>query len=417
LSATADTFVSACPLIAARTHRLITFVSASADNLGFMSSRARSTLIAAVGAVSALSLSACSVTAPEPLEESKLGCFVSAPAGFDDHSSGALTLEEAELARGAGVFSGTSSQRVSGVPATSAALKRMKGQDCALTTVIGPGGAGALESFASEHPDDLFLGVSSGTSDLPKNVLSMNFDLVPPAFIAGYIAATATETGKVGVVVSRGFPQAEKILDAFDAGVDLYNKERDEGADKAKSYGSASTVNRTVDDTREAGGDYFDESFDDDVDVLVPFGSAAAMGAVTSADEERVDLNAKAEKDEDGDDEKPDLPKIIWYGTPGGGFSKTIVATVEPNIRRGLRTMFPDWPQSKNPDDVAPNSKEEPEEIGGFSVAERRYFGTIDNGGVRIVAEDGFLSRVSDAGRGITDLRERIKSGEIDPEG
>ena len=41
---------------------------------------------------------------------------------------------------------------------------------------------------------------------------------------------------------------------------------------------------------------------------------------------------------------------------------------------------------------------------------------TLDNGGVRIIAEDGFLSRVSDAGRGITDLRERIKSGDIDLE-
>ena len=78
--------------------------------------------------------------------------------------------------------------------------------------------------------------------------------------------------------------------------------------------------------------------------------------------------------------------------------------------------MFPDWPQSRNPDEVAPAPKTDPEEIGGFEVSERRYKGTIDNGGVRIVAEDGFLSRVSDAGRGITDLRERIKSGEIDPE-
>lgn len=378
--------------------------------------RARSTRIAAPAAAVVLMLSACSVTAPEPVEESTLGCLVSAPAGFDDHSAGALTLEETELARGAGVFSGTSSQRVSGASATSAALQRMHGQDCALTTVIGPGGADELSSFASSHPEDLFLGVSSGSRDLPKNVLSIDFDLVPPAFIAGYIAATATETGEVGAVVSRGFPQAEKILTAFDAGIDLYNEERDEGTDEVKSYGSASVVNRTIDDTREAGEGYFGQSFDEDVDVLVPFGSAAAMGAVTSAEEERTDLLADAEAAEDGADEGPSLPKIIWYGT-AGGFTKTIVATVEPNVRRGLRTMFPDWPQSKNPDEVAPAAEEEPEEIGGFRVGDRRYLGTIDNGGVRIVAEDGFLSRVSDAGRGITDLRERIKSGEIDPEG
>jgi basic membrane protein A len=394
---------------------VITAVVDRADNLAPMRMRARGILLGAVGAVGALMLSACSVTAPEPLEESRLGCLISAPAGFDDHSSGALTLEETELARAAGVFSGTSSQRVSGGGATSAALQRMHGQDCALTTVIGPGGADELAEFASAHPDDLFLGVSSGGQDLPKNVLSIDFDLVPPAFIAGYTAATASETGEVGVVVSHHFPQAEKILTAFDAGVDLYNEERDEGADEVKSYRSASAMNRTVDDTRAAGEEYFTQAFDSDVDVLVPFGSAAAMGAVTSAEEERKDLLASAEEAEDSDDEGPSLPKLVWYGT-AGGFNKTIVATVEPNVRRGLRTMFPDWPQSKNPDEVAPASKTQPEEIGGFRVGDRRYHGTIDNGGVRIVAEDGFLSRVSDAGRGITDLRERIKSGEIDPE-
>ncbi|WP_166823235.1 BMP family ABC transporter substrate-binding protein [Brevibacterium limosum] len=385
-----------------------------------MSRRARSTSTAAFAAVSALVLTGCSVTAPEAFEEERLGCLVSAPAGFDDHSAGALTLEETELARGAGVFSGTSSQRVSGGSTTSAALDRMHRHDCALTTVIGPGGADELVDFAAAHPDDLFLGVSSGTDDLPKNVLSMDFDLVPPAFIAGYTAATASETGKVGVVVSHGFPQSARIADAFDAGVDLYNKEKDEDQPTAESYrpsgGSASATGspRAIDDTRGAGEEYFERSFDDDVDVLVPFGSAAAMGVVTSADEKRIDLTTATE-DPEGGEERPSLPKIVWYGT-AGGFSKTIVATVEPNVRRGVRTMFPDWPQSKNPDEVAPAPKTGPEEIGGFRVADRHYRGTLDNGGVRIVAEDGFLSRVSDAGRGITDLRERIKSGEIDPE-
>ncbi|MDN5635068.1 MAG: BMP family ABC transporter substrate-binding protein, partial [Brevibacterium sp.] len=108
-------------------------------------------------------------------------------------------------------------------------------------------------------------------------------------------------------------------------------------------------------------------------------------------------------------------PKIIWYGA-SGAFSDTIIATIEPNIRRGLRSMFAEWPQSKNPDEVPEASKEDPVDMGGFLVTDRHYKGTIDNGGVGIAAEDGFLSRVSDAGRSITDLRERIKSGDIDPE-
>src|SRR5699024_11176500 len=122
------------------------------------------------GEACALTLGACSATAFEPLEESRLGYLVSSPAGFDDHSARALTLEATELARAAAVVSGTSCPRVSGASATSEALERMRGQDCALTTVFGPGGADELAEFASGHPDDLFLGVSSGSHDLPENV-------------------------------------------------------------------------------------------------------------------------------------------------------------------------------------------------------------------------------------------------------
>lgn len=367
---------------------------------------------AGFSALSLVALSACSVTAPEPVEDATLGCMISAPAGFDDHSAGALTLAETELARSAGLFSATSSQRVSNSSATSAALTRMSDQDCALTTVLGPGGADELADHAKSNPDEIYLGVASGHTDFPDNVLTIDFDLVPPAFIAGYIAATASETGEVGALVSQGFPQAEKILAAFDAGVDLYNDEADEDVDEVKSFRESAVDGRTVADTSEDGQAFFASAHDSDVDVVVPFGSAAAMGVVTAATDELASLRTHESKDE-GDEEKV-LPKIIWYGA-SGAFSNTIIATIEPNIRRGLRSMFAEWPQSKNPDEVAKASKDDPVDRGGFLVTDRHYKGTIDNGGVGIAAEDGFLSRVSDAGRSITDLRERIKSGEVDP--
>ncbi|HCG54661.1 MAG TPA: BMP family ABC transporter substrate-binding protein [Brevibacterium sp.] len=367
---------------------------------------------AGFSALSLVALSACSVTAPEPVEDATLGCMISAPAGFDDHSAGALTLAETELARSAGLFSATSSQRVSNSSATSAALTRMSDQDCALTTVLGPGGADELADHAKSNPDEIYLGVASGHTDFPDNVLTIDFDLVPPAFIAGYIAATASETGEVGALVSQGFPQAEKILAAFDAGVDLYNDEADEDVDEVKSFRESAVDGRTVADTSEDGQAFFASAHDSDVDVVVPFGSAAAMGVVTAATDELASLRTHESKDE-GDEEKV-LPKIIWYGA-SGAFRNTIIATIEPNIRRGLRSMFAEWPQSKNPDEVAKASKDDPVDRGGFLVTDRHYKGTIDNGGVGIAAEDGFLSRVSDAGRSITDLRERIKSGEVDP--
>ncbi len=366
---------------------------------------------AGLGVLSLLGVSACAVSTPEAVEDPTTGCMISAPAGFDDYSAGALTLAETELARSAGLFSATSSQRVSNSSATSAALDRTVGERCSLTTVIGPGGASELAGVARENPDSLYLGMASGREDFPDNVLTIDFDLVPPAFIAGYIAATASESGEVSALVSRGFPQAEKILTAFDAGVDLYNQESGDDVEDVTSFRKSRIAGRTVDDTEAAGRDFFDAAQRSDADVVVPFGSAAAMGVLGAAAEVRASA-ATATPDPEG--EPPVLPKLIWYGA-SGDFSEAVIATIEPNIRRGLRTMFPDWPQSKNPDEVVEPGPDDPVEMNGILVAEETYEGTIDNGGVNISAEDGFLSRVSDAGRSIADLRGRIKSGEIDP--
>ncbi|RAG62534.1 BMP family ABC transporter substrate-binding protein, partial [Burkholderia multivorans] len=158
---------------------------------------------------------------------------------------------------------------------------------------------------------------------------------------------------------------------------------------------------------------FFESARRADADVVVPFGSAAAMGVLAAVTGERS-AAATSTPGPEGEGEEPVLPKIIWYGA-SGDFSDAIIATIEPNIRRGLRTMFPEWPQSKNPDEVVEPGPEDPAEINGILVTEHEYKGTIDNGGVGISAEDGFLSRVSDAGRSIADLRERIKSGDIDP--
>ncbi|QQT70753.1 BMP family ABC transporter substrate-binding protein [Brevibacterium casei] len=368
---------------------------------------------AGLGVLSLLGVSACAVSTPEAVADPTTGCMISAPAGFDDHSAGAITLAEIELARAAGLFTATSSQRVSNSSATSAALQRTTGEACTLTTVVGPGGASELADFARGNPDGLFLGIASGHEDFPDNVLSLDFDLVPPAFIAGYIAATASESGEVSAFVSRGFPQAEQILTAFDAGVALYNKESGDEVEDVTSYRESRIAGRTVDDTDGGGRDFFESARRADADVVVPFGSAAAMGVLAAVTEERS-AAATATPDPEGEGEEPVLPKIIWYGA-SGDFSDAIIATIEPNIRRGLRTMFPEWPQSKNPDEVVEPGPEDPAEINGILVTEHEYKGTIDNGGVGISAEDGFLSRVSDAGRSIADLRERIKSGDIDP--
>lgn len=375
----------------------------------------------------------------EPLTRS--GCMVSAPAGFTDDSIGQLSFGEMAHAQAAGYLASTSSQRVSTTDGTREALGRFAVESCSLGALVGPGGAEVLADVAVQAPDTAWLAVATGAAQYPDNVVTIDFDLLEPAFITGYAAAASSTTGTVAMFVSRGFAGGEDLLRAFDAGVDQRNSDADT---QVESFRQDSPAGRMVDDTADAGREYTETALEAGADVVVPFASGAASGvlevyaehyedtdatgaaagdltdnptgaaAAAEADPPAGDPTGAAANEESGEEF---APALVWYGTDGsqtldGGLGQYVIASTVPNVAAGFQSTVVGWPATGFAGELETPSGEE-RTIGDVTVRAPGYTGTMANGGVEVVASDGLLSSVAGVGRDIGEVRERIAEGEI----
>jgi basic membrane protein A and related proteins len=362
----------------------------------------------------------CGGGAPTEAPVTTTGCIVSAPAGFDDASIGQLSFGELSNAHEAGFLGATSAQRVSTAEGTRRALERYAEQGCSLSALVGPGGAEALADVADDAPDTAWLAVATGGEDYPDNVLTIDFDLLEPAFIAGYAAAARSDTGRVAVFASRGFASGDQLLRAFDAGVEQRNVDTDS---EVVSLHAGTTAARTVDDTPAAGRSYADEAVAAEADVIVPFASGAASGVLETfaahysslASAPPADDPAEGVEDEESE---PVHPTLVWYGTDGSrtldeGLDRRVVASIVPNVAAGFQSTVAGWPETGFAGPLETASAP-PRTVGGLAVRAPEYTGTVANGGVELVASDGLLSSVAGVGRDIAEVQQRIRSGEIE---
>lgn len=426
----------------------------------------------AAGLAAAVLLAGCGAQPQEAAPVTTTGCMVSAPAGFADRSIGQLSFGELSHAQSAGFLASTSSQRVSTLSGTEEALGRYAGGDCSLGALVGPGGAEALAAVAARAPDTAWLAVATGGTDYPDNVVTIDFDLREPAFIAGYAAAASSETGIVAMFVSRGFAGGDELLAAFDAGVEQRN---DDTGSEVAGLREGSVSQRTVDDTPAAGRAYTEDAIEADADVIVPFASGAASGVLevftehyAPDDEDTADgtgdaAGADGAGDTDGaagaggapgadggsgpgtaaagtagpgiagdgaadgdggTGEEPEEelgPTLIWYGTDGArtlddDLGEHVIASTVPNVAAGFQSTVAGWPVTGFAGEIEEPEGEE-RTIGDIAVRAPAYTGTMDNGGVEVVASDGLLSTVAGLSRDIADVRDRIRAGEIDVPG
>jgi basic membrane protein A len=364
-------------------------------------------------------------------------CAVSSPSGFSDHSLGQAVFDQVRQAMADGAIDSTSSQRVSTPAQTRTVLERYAGQACTLTVLVGPGGGEELAEVARESPAQAFLAVSaSAQSQMPDNVLTLDFELEDPAYLAGFAAASATETGTVAAVVGQGFPSGAEVLAAFDEGARAYGKLHDE---EIVVLGEAGVAERTLSDTVSAGRAWAAGAEEAGADVLAPFGSAAPQGVVAHL-AERVE-DAEAAPAEDGDtpaaedaqgsgeaeadaaeDAEDAPPSLIWYGADGAkvlprALRQQVLLSVVPEPGLGLRALLASWPgEGGDPEllvtdaDSAEGAQPaEPQLVAGLEVRSRRAVGTLGNEGVRVVPSDGALSSVTGLGRELADELARME--------
>ncbi|MCT1602005.1 BMP family ABC transporter substrate-binding protein, partial [Kocuria sp. p3-SID1428] len=150
---------------------------------------------------------------------------------------------------------------------------------CDLVVAMGSTLVEQVDAAAEQHPDQDFAIIDDDSIDRP-NVRTLVFDASQPGFLAGYAAASVTESGRVGAFGGEDIPEVHDFLDGYAAGIAHWNQVHDDdvqliGWDPRKRTGDfVGDFART-----EAAAALTRRQLDDGADVIMPVAGRAGLGA------------------------------------------------------------------------------------------------------------------------------------------
>lgn len=354
-----------------------------------MTFRARTMKVSAVLSLSALALAACG-EAPEEdggnAEASDFtGCIVSDEGGFQDRSFNQNSyegLKAAEEKLGITVQQAESQAETDFTPN----LNSMVQNGCDLTVSVGFMLADATKTAAEENPDMHFATVDDNSIQL-DNVKPITYNTAEAAFLAGYVAAGSSESGKVATYGGLDIPTVTVFMDGFSDGVDYWNEQKDDdvellGWDKKAQDG---TFVGNFSDT--AAAKTTTQNFiNEGADVIMPVAGQAATGTADAV----VDANADGREDE---------VTFVWVDADGYD------TLSEDQKKYQLTSVLKEL--STSVEDVVTTAAE-----GEFDNTP--YVGTLENGGVGIAEFHDQEDRVGkDVASEVEDIKQKIIDGEI----
>ena len=244
-------------------------------------------------------------------------------------------------------------------------LNEMVQAGCDLTVSVGFPLADTTRKVAEAHPDRHFAAVD-GNSIEAGDVEPIVYDTAQAAFLAGYLAAGTSESGKVATYGGMDLPTVRVFMDGFSDGVDHYNERKDAdvevlGWDKGAQDG---TFLNSSQDSAQARA-VTRNLIDDGADAVLPVAGAAARGAV----------DAVREADEGGKD-----VRLIWPDTDG-------YETLDRGQEYLLTSVLKD---------IATPVQDVMTRAADGRFGSTRYVGTLANGGVGLA---GYHDREEEVSR------------------
>jgi basic membrane protein A len=306
-------------------------------------------------------------------------CLALDTGGVDDKSFNASSWAGAQAAAKA-----NSNIKVEYLPAASSAdykvnIKKFVDNKCDVIVGVGFAISGAIVESAKANPsikyavvDDEALDHGADGSIWPgtkvANVKGLTFATNESAFLAGYVAAGVSKTGKVATYGGAPYPTVTIFMDGFAKGVAYYNKLKGKkvevlGWDPVKQTGEfigdfANTAKalQTSKNFEQAGAD-----------IILPV--AGGLGGVTAQ-------NSIASK----------KSKVIWVDTDGfvsaNKYRSVLLTSVQKGLGESVKSVI---------NDVA---------AGKFTNSP--YVGTLKNGGTKIAPFHDLIRVVP------TDLRNEV---------
>ncbi|MDQ0634926.1 basic membrane protein A [Arthrobacter pascens] len=263
-------------------------------------------------------------------------------------------------------------------------LRSMVQQGCKLTVTVGFLLDNATKTIATANPNSHFAIIDVNDPTFPKNVKPIVYDTAQAAFLAGYLAAGTSKTGKVATFGGINLPTVTIFMDGFSDGVKYYNDKKGKnvqliGWDKAKQDGTFVGDFKQVDKGKVLTQGFLDQG----ADIVLPVAGPVGAGAGSAI------LEAKSK----GTD-----AKLIWVDSDGyltaPDYKSVILSSVQKTMATAVETVIKDDKDGKF--DATP------------------YVGTLENGGVALAPFHDLDSAVpADMKSELDQLKKDIISGTV----
>jgi len=336
-------------------------------------------LVAATGL--ALAAAACSkpadTTSTPSTGAAYKACMVTDTGGIDDHSFNASTWAGMEAAKAANPSIQTSNVASNALTDYEPNLTNLVNQGCDYIQAVGGLMADATSKVAKANATKQFAIVDASLG-LP-NVYPVQFETQQAAFLAGYLAAGYSKTGKVGTYGGLKIAPVTIFMDGFADGIKKYNEVKGKsvqllGWDKDKQDGlfagtfTDQTAGKKLSDTMAGQG----------ADVIFPVAGGTGLGSAANAGTKFT---------------------VIWVDADGYDttqYKSVMLTTVVKNSKDGVKDALSKAAGQKG------------------TLLTGGFLGTLENNGVSLAPYHDFDSKI-DAGlkAEVEQLKADIISGKI----
>lgn len=250
-------------------------------------------ILIAILIMASLLLAACQPAAPaapaEPAAPTIKACQVTDVGGIDDKSFNATAWEGMQRAqRELGVqVQYLESQQQSDYEVN---LNTFVEQDCDIIVPVGFLLADATSAAADTNPDQKYAIIDVDYLGQP-NVLGNSTKIDQATFLAGYLSAGMTKTGKVATYVGILFPATQAFMDGYAMGVAKYNEVHGTnvevlGWNMDTQQGLEVGNFESLDDGRALGEQLLDEG----ADIIMPVAGPVGLGTLAVLQERGTGL-------------------------------------------------------------------------------------------------------------------------------
>jgi basic membrane protein A len=156
-------------------------------------------------------------------------------------------------------------------------------EKCDIIITVGFLLGDATKAAAEANPNMKFSIVDYGYSPVIPNVVGQAFQTDEAAFMAGYLAAGVTKTGKVGTFGGMQIPTVTIFMDGFARGVDYYNQVHGTSVVTLGWDAAADTGLFTNDfSDQQKGNEMAVSLMDEGADIIVPVAGPVGLGAAAA---------------------------------------------------------------------------------------------------------------------------------------